>query len=180
MKNIGGIIHGGAGNDTLYGLVGNDRLYGGAGNDKLYGGSSNDTLYGLWDDDTLDGGKGRDDLYGGDGDDKFIFDTTNGSTTSFVKDFQISSYAGIDIITIDFEGTRSAAEQTAIKNFTAAVTKNGTGTLTVGDVIVTLAQGTGEKAHHTCVKATSGSQKYTMVLENIDSDDLTASHFEFI
>ena len=84
------------------------------------------------------------------------------------------------MITIDFEGTRSAAEQTAIKNFTAAVTQNGSGTLTVGDVIVTLAQGTGEKASHTTINATSGRHKYTMVLENIDSDDLTASHFEFI
>lgn len=67
-------IHGGGGNDTLYGRAGADFLYGDAGNDTLYGGSSadyldggtdNDTLYGGGNADTLVGGLGNDSLYGG-------------------------------------------------------------------------------------------------------------------
>ena len=86
------------------------------------------------------------------------------------------------MIAIAFGGTRTIAELNAIDSFTAAITKTGTGTLLMGDVIITLAQGAGgdEKASHTYIKGTSGDNSFTLVLENIDADDLTASHFEFI
>ena len=60
--------------------------------------------------------------------------------------------------------------------------ENGAGTLIIGDVKLTLEQGAGgnEKVSHTYIKASSGGNNFTMVLENIDSDELTASHFEFI
>ncbi|MBW4474768.1 MAG: hypothetical protein KME45_30970 [Stenomitos rutilans HA7619-LM2] len=87
-------LHGGAGDDKLYGVSltdqlfgdeGNDRLsgrggddllYGGAGNDYLYGDESNnelfgnDELYGEAGDDLLDGGAGNDRLDGGEGNDE--------------------------------------------------------------------------------------------------------------
>ena len=121
-------------------------------------------------------------VIGGDGDDKFTLDTTKGATYSHVKDFQIGADDGTDMIAIAFGGTRTIAELNAIDSFTAAITKTGTGTLLMGDVIITLAQGAGgdEKASHTYIKGTSGDNSFTLVLENIDADDLTASHFEFI
>ncbi|MCC6597907.1 MAG: type I secretion C-terminal target domain-containing protein, partial [Alphaproteobacteria bacterium] len=38
------VIHGGAGNDVIFGQEGDDRISGGAGNDVLYGGSGSDTF----------------------------------------------------------------------------------------------------------------------------------------
>ncbi|MGE8656953.1 MAG: VCBS domain-containing protein, partial [Achromobacter sp.] len=63
------IIYGQGGNDTLYGDDGNDIIYGGAGDDKLYGGDGNDVLHGGSGNDTLEGGAGNDLLIGGKGDD---------------------------------------------------------------------------------------------------------------
>ena len=61
-------IHGGGGDDTLYGGPGGDEtnidmLHGEGGNDKLYGGIG---------DDTLNGGKGHDHLWGNGGEDTMI------------------------------------------------------------------------------------------------------------
>ncbi|MDH0521415.1 retention module-containing protein [Achromobacter xylosoxidans] len=66
------IIYGQGGNDTLYGDDGNDIIYGGAGDDKLYGGEGNDVLHGGSGNDTLEGGNGNDLLIGGKGDDTLI------------------------------------------------------------------------------------------------------------
>ena len=71
-------MHGGAGNDWLYGAGYGDRLYGGdgvdrlfgyGGDDYLHGGEGNDYLYGASGDDILHGGSGGDWLYGGSGND---------------------------------------------------------------------------------------------------------------
>lgn len=67
--NIGGILHGLAGNDTIYGRGGDDVIYGDDGNDNLYGGSGQDSLYGGNGIDTIYGEDGYDWLYGGAGDD---------------------------------------------------------------------------------------------------------------
>ncbi|MFK7751605.1 MAG: calcium-binding protein [Sedimentitalea sp.] len=56
-------------------------LEGGLGNDRLIGGRNNDTLRGDEGDDQLSGGSGDDLLRGGDGADRFIFATSNGSST---------------------------------------------------------------------------------------------------
>ncbi|KAM3116326.1 calcium-binding protein [Phormidesmis sp. 146-33] len=81
-------LHGGAGDDNLYGSSladqlfgdeGSDRLsgrgsddllYGGEGNDRLYGDEGNDTLFGEAGDDLLEGGIGNDQLNGGEGNDE--------------------------------------------------------------------------------------------------------------
>ncbi|BAI73768.1 calcium binding hemolysin protein (plasmid) [Azospirillum sp. B510] len=71
--NVGDIIRGQGGNDTIYGYTGDDSLDGGAGDDFLYagtgddsaeGGDGADALYGDVGDDTLSGGAGNDSLYG--------------------------------------------------------------------------------------------------------------------
>jgi Ca2+-binding RTX toxin-like protein len=75
------VLHGGRGDDSLYGEQnadqlfgddGNDRLYGGYEADELYGGSGNDELYGQEDGDRLAGGAGNDYLDGGTGADNMI------------------------------------------------------------------------------------------------------------
>jgi len=53
-------IHGGVGNDTLFGEGKNDILYGGDGNDSLDGGADRDFLYGGAGNDTMRGGTGPD------------------------------------------------------------------------------------------------------------------------
>ncbi|CAO3409230.1 calcium-binding protein [Azospirillum largimobile] len=76
--NVGDIIRGQGGNDTIYGYAGNDSLDGGGGNDFLYagggddsveGGDGADALYGDAGNDTLSGGGGNDSLYGDEGTD---------------------------------------------------------------------------------------------------------------
>lgn len=77
------IVHGGLGNDvifgvgaadTLYGEDGDDIIYGDRavnaaedGDDIIYGGAGDDTLYGGGGDDTFIGGDGGDKIFGGDG-----------------------------------------------------------------------------------------------------------------
>ena len=76
-------IHGGTGNDTLYGGgewdilnggAGDDTLFGGGGYDSLSGDAGNDKLYGGAGNDYLSGDAGNDIIDGGAGDDWLIFD----------------------------------------------------------------------------------------------------------
>ncbi|MBT9312401.1 M10 family metallopeptidase C-terminal domain-containing protein [Leptothoe kymatousa] len=69
------IIYGGTGNDIIYAGAGNDSVYGGAGNDRVYGGTGNDYVVGDSGDDVMAGGAGSDILIGGWGN-----DTINGTT----------------------------------------------------------------------------------------------------
>lgn len=62
-------VYAGSGDDIAYGGSGNDILKGGGGNDALYGDNGSDTLYGGFGDDTLEGGSSDDTLYGNDGND---------------------------------------------------------------------------------------------------------------
>lgn len=83
-------IHGGLGDDTLYGSVlasdgvGDDMLWGDGGNDTLHGGVNNDVLTGGDGTDTLFGGTGADTLFGGTGNDALYggrgVDSMNGET----------------------------------------------------------------------------------------------------
>jgi VCBS repeat-containing protein len=86
----GGVLYGGADNDTLIGGIGEDKLYGGDGNDRLYGGAGIDTLDGGAGDDRLQGGDVLDTgdwyvhdyLTGGPGADTFVFGSTAGPTAT--------------------------------------------------------------------------------------------------
>ena len=80
--DVGLIIYGGAGDDTLNGTGVNDIIYGGSGNDTIkgnngddtiYGGSGNDTINGNNGNDTIVGGFGADYPTGGNGDDRFVY-----------------------------------------------------------------------------------------------------------
>ena len=77
VVEIGKVINGGNGNDTLTGANGddtisggkvNDRIDGGDGNDNISGGNGNDVLIGGRGNNTLDGGDGNDTLTAADGD----------------------------------------------------------------------------------------------------------------
>jgi Ca2+-binding RTX toxin-like protein len=62
-------VYGGGGNDILSGEQGSDRILGGAGNDQISGGTGTDYLFGDAGNDQIDGGAEYDRLYGGDGND---------------------------------------------------------------------------------------------------------------
>jgi len=65
-------LYGGSQNDLLFGDEGADRLVGGDGNDQLYGGEDSDRLYGDQGNDSLEGEAGNDFLDGGFGDDQLF------------------------------------------------------------------------------------------------------------
>jgi RTX calcium-binding nonapeptide repeat (4 copies) len=60
-----GIIHGGFGDDSIFGLEGDDLLVGGHGDDYVFGGPGRDIIFGNLDFDFLSGGPGNDFLIGG-------------------------------------------------------------------------------------------------------------------
>lgn len=66
---VGQIINGGNGNDTLNGTPGNDIISGGNGNDTINAGDGNDIVSGGNGNDVINGGRGNDILDGGNGDD---------------------------------------------------------------------------------------------------------------
>lgn len=84
----GGVLLGGAGNDTIVGAAGIDKLNGGAGDDLLKGGDGNDILYGMDGNDRLEGGAGDDVLYGGAGTNTLLGGAGNDS-------YQVSSATDI-------------------------------------------------------------------------------------
>jgi len=74
-------VHGGLGDDVVFGSAGinymrgqagNDTLHGGGDNDGLNGDAGNDSLFGDEGNDSLDGGDGNDSLNGGEGNDLLI------------------------------------------------------------------------------------------------------------
>lgn len=75
--NIGTMLFGNEGNDTLIGGGGNDTLYGGTGNDVIDGGAGDDFFTGDDGQDAVYGGSGNDFLYGGNGDDALYGGTGN-------------------------------------------------------------------------------------------------------
>ncbi|MGU5655365.1 cadherin domain-containing protein [Aeromonas allosaccharophila] len=66
-------LHGGLGDDILFGQGGNDELYGNDGKDVLYGGTGSDKLY---------GGLGNDILTGGEGKDSFVWNQGDASASN--------------------------------------------------------------------------------------------------
>ncbi|WP_251876984.1 calcium-binding protein [Achromobacter sp. Marseille-Q4954] len=101
-------LHGGAGNDIIYGQGGSDLLHGDEGNDVLSGGTGNDTLFGDAGNDLLLRGKDNDIRYGGSGSDtfKWALDDQGAAGTPAVdtiKDFSILKPAeGRDVL--DLQG----------------------------------------------------------------------------
>jgi serralysin len=94
-------IHGGAGNDLIYGAGasgnnprdGADLLYGDDGNDKIRGDFGNDKIYGGNGDDGLDAGPGNDQLYGDAGHD--VLSGRDGAD-------RLSGGAGNDLFNYDY------------------------------------------------------------------------------
>jgi Ca2+-binding RTX toxin-like protein len=80
--NVGDLIKGRGGKDSLSGLGGDDEIHGGkgadlvrgdAGDDLIFGERGRDALNGGAGNDMLNGGPGSDRLTGGEGDDTFVF-----------------------------------------------------------------------------------------------------------
>ncbi len=76
-------LHGGSGNDTIYGInhtdmisggLGNDRIIARSGDDTVFGGSGNDDLFGQNGNDLIFGGAGNDEILGGNASDTLIGD----------------------------------------------------------------------------------------------------------
>ncbi len=63
-------IRGGNGNDEIFSSAGNDLLHGEAGKDRIRAGAGNDRVYGGLDNDILHAGEGDDEVYGDSGDDR--------------------------------------------------------------------------------------------------------------
>ena len=68
-SNIGNLLLGAAGNDTIRGGDARDAIFGESGNDSISGGGGIDYLIGGTGNDTIDGGTGADEIYGEDGND---------------------------------------------------------------------------------------------------------------
>jgi glucose/arabinose dehydrogenase len=101
-------LHGGAGDDKLYGGAGADQLFGDKGDDRLWGGIGADRLDGGQGDDVLRGGFGADSLTGGRGDDIFAFSRDDiGTGLDIVFDFEGAGRRGGDRLL--FEGFSDAA-----------------------------------------------------------------------
>ena len=110
----GGIVDGGAGNDTLTGTPGADELSGGDGDDSLVGGYGNDSLngglgadqlagdagddsiYGEVGNDSVNGGEGDDTVAGGAGDDTVVGGLGDDSLNGGLGADQLSGEAGAD------------------------------------------------------------------------------------
>lgn len=80
------VLSGDAGNDFVAGNRGNDLVDGGEGNDSLFGGQENDTLTGGVGDDVLVGDFGQDILTGGDGADTFTLRRATAVTEATLAD----------------------------------------------------------------------------------------------
>jgi|GEM_PF-5864960 len=157
-------LKGEKGQDILLGGFGDDELDGGDGNDFLSGGGGDDQLKGGDGDDTLFGGEGSDELEGGDGDDVLA----GGLGEDFLKggkgadNFVFDNVDAVDTVEdfnlledhlkIEIDGVRSLDDLTIVTD------KNGDTQILV-------------------VK--SGVEHLTIVLEDVDSSDLTADHFIF-
>lgn len=74
QDDLGEVMTGGSGADTIRGNLGDDTLYGGAGDDILYGGDGDDLIMGGDGDDLLIAGDGDDTLHGGGGQNVFYSD----------------------------------------------------------------------------------------------------------
>jgi Cadherin domain/RTX calcium-binding nonapeptide repeat (4 copies) len=123
VANVGGVLTGDSGDNTLIGTVeednisgldGNDIIDGGFGADSLFGGDGDDTLSGGAGNDYLDGGNGNDNLYSGAGDatifgragnDRIYVDTTAISSTNST----IDGGADYDEVALSGAGTLTGA-----------------------------------------------------------------------
>jgi len=66
------VIHGGAGDDDIYGGIGADTVNGDDGGDHLFGGSGADVLHGNGGSDRIDGAEGADKIWGDAGEDRLL------------------------------------------------------------------------------------------------------------
>jgi Ca2+-binding RTX toxin-like protein len=105
----GGLMFGGAGNDTVTGGSSLDQLFGQAGDDTLFGKGGDDFLFGGADNDVLTGGDGDDQVFGEGGNDRLIWNPGDDNDLNEGGD-------GMD--TVEVNGGNGAEVFTAVANGT--------------------------------------------------------------
>ncbi|MCV3769105.1 calcium-binding protein, partial [Rhizobium sp. TRM95796] len=175
-------LFGGAGDDSLFGDEGKDRLVGGEGDDRLVGGADADRLFGDTGNDTLDGGKGEDKVYGGDGHDKLYGGTGADIVSGGAGDDTLTGGAGSDRLSggagadtfvfvdeigshrevvTDFQASGGAQDVIDLSDFDLASFK-------------ALRQLMDQNGDNVVIAFEPGE---TIVLKNVDIDDLSKSDF---
>ena len=91
-------VDGGEGNDTMYGSWGDDVLHGGTGNDLLYGDHALSDRFTSTADDFLDGGEGDDELHGMAGDDVLAGGDGNDTLLGHEDDDWMDGGDGADVL----------------------------------------------------------------------------------
>lgn len=146
------LIFGGSGYDSLVGGVGDDTIYGGTQGDTLIGGSGEDMLYGEAGNDIIDGGSGKDTIVGGLGD-----DTLTGGTGNDTFYFGIAGNDNSETVITDFKPGNDIIQVEAGLDTAASIVASavddgdGNAVVQIGDE--------------------------TVVLKNIDADDVDNSFF---
>ena len=95
---IGKIINGGNGDDTLTGTTGDDIINAGNGNDRVDGGDGNDTISGGTGNDVLIGGRGNNTIDGGDGNDTITVADGNNTVKGGTGNDTITAGNGNNVI----------------------------------------------------------------------------------
>ncbi len=188
----GDTLLGSEGNDIINGGSGNDLLDGGTGNDIINGGSSNDRIFGRDSNDILDGGRGNDRMWGGNGD-----DIINGGNSNDVllgesgKDI-INGGRGNDVIVGGF-GKDVLTGGQGRDQFVYQSVRDFGDTITDFEIVkdrIDFTQIKGirsmsdlqfiQKGDNAIIQAEAGqSFKQVAVLQDVQSDTLTARHFIF-
>lgn len=151
--------------DLLFGQGGLDKLFGGGGDDRLLGGRKHDTLYGGNGDDRLIGGTGRDWLYGGKGNDTLRAAPADRGRADENIDL-LWGGPGAD----QFEFTNFQGKQVVYDYKIGIDTLAIFGGNAVPDPVYT------QEGRHTVITL----DETTIILKNIDCDDLDPDPFIFI
>ncbi|WRH67565.1 MAG: calcium-binding protein [Planktothrix sp. GU0601_MAG3] len=157
-------IYGSLGDDQIHGEEGDDILEGGSGKDKLDGGYGNDKLYGSDDNDTLTGGSGNDILVGGVGNDVIWADQGN------------------DFFLFQNGDSLPTGELDVIKDFKVDEDKMGLlgwGTMNASDLLAGIATSPFQISNTQDGALLSSSSGGKILLEGVNSTQLSASNFMF-
>ena len=163
-------LHGHTGADTLVGGRGADLLMGGSGADTLLGGSGDDLLRGAQDDDTLHGHRGADTLRGGAGSDALSGDRGRDRLIGGEGDDALAGGGGRD--TFVFAG--------AFGTDTVSDCSLGRDRIDLSAAKIDLgALAIAQHGDDTVIEVAAGATVGTIVLQDTDMQDLSASDFLF-
>ena len=148
LINIGSVIFGTTGNDTINGTInddliigdlGKDIIFGGSGNDVIDGSEGDDLIYGEDGDDIMKGSEENDIIYGGNGSDRLIGNEGNDILEGGAGNdiFVIAKPSDEDVITdftvgsdkLDLTGYSQFSSLKTLQYFSNGITQNGLDTI---------------------------------------------------